>query len=439
MLKFPEPGDLVRVWRDGLILEGIVMPNTEFSSENILIIKLSNGYNVGVDLSKSRVEVIKERAYEVGKIPEPTTTSVRGSGEGKLKFISTGGTIASRVEYETGAVKPAINAEELIEMVPEYLEGFSTIEVLELYRLLSEDLTPSHWERISEEIFRSFESGADTVVVAHGTDTMGYTAAALAFSLQKLPAPVMLVGAQRSSDRPSTDSVINLKACAVIGKEAPFGEVVVVMHGSSSDSYVLAHRGVKVRKMHSSRRDAFQSINDVPLARVDFPSKKFVLINKKFIKRHTKEELTHLGKFSNKAALIKFYPNLDCSLIDYLIDRGMKGLVLEGTGLGHVRNACTPTISRAVGEGAIVVMTTQTLFGRVNMKVYTTGRKLIKAGVLPASDILPETAYVKLSWLLGNYPSDDAEELKQKFLTNYVNEFNPSHDEVHFPRWYHGG
>lgn len=438
VLKFPEPGDLVRIWKNGLILEGIVMPSTEFSSENILIVKLSNGYNIGVDISKSKVEVIKERAYEIGKIPEPTITSVRGSGEGKLKFISTGGTIASRVEYETGAVKPAINAKELIEMVPEYRESFSTIEVLELYRLLSEDLTPSHWEKISEEIFRSFKSGADTVIVAHGTDTMGYTAAALAFSLQKLPAPVMLVGAQRSSDRPSTDSVINLRACAIIGKEAPFGEVVVVMHGSPSDSYVLAHRGVKVRKMHSSRRDAFQSINDIPLARVDFPSKKFTLINNRFIRRHAEDELTHLGKFSDKVALIKFYPNLDCNLIDYLVDRGMKGLVLEGTGLGHVRNACIKTISRAVNEGTIVVMTTQTLFGRVNMKVYTTGRRLIRAGVLPASDILPETAYVKLSWLLGNYPRSDIKELKQKFLTNYANEFNPSHEEIHFPRWYHG-
>ena len=439
MLKFPEPGDLVRVWKNGLVLEGIVMPNTEFSSENILIIKLSNGYNIGVDVGKSRVEVLKERAYEVGKIPEPTTTSVKGSGIGKLKFISTGGTIASRVEYETGAVKPAINAEELIEMLPEYLESFSTIEVLELYRLLSEDLTPKHWGRISEEVFRSFENNADAVVIAHGTDTMGYTAAALAFSLQKLPAPVMLVGAQRSSDRPSTDSIINLKACAVIGKEAPFGEVVVVMHGSSSDSYVLAHRGVKVRKMHSSRRDAFQSINDKPLARVDFPSKKLTLINKRFIKRHTREELTHTSKFSEKAALIKFYPNLDCGLINYLIDKGVKGIVLEGSGLGHVRNACVPAISRAVDEGTLVVMTTQTLFGRVNMKVYTTGRKLIKAGVLPASDILPETAYVKLSWLLGNFPIDSLEELKRKFLVNYVNEFNPSHEKNHFPRWYHGG
>jgi len=437
--EFPSPGDLVRIWKDGLVLEGIVMPSTEFSSKNILIIKLSNGYNIGIDISKSKVEVLKERAYEVGKLPEPTSTYVKGSGKGWLKFISTGGTIASRVEYETGAVKPAINAEELVEMVPEYFESFSTVEVLELYRLLSEDLTPEHWENLSREIYNSFRGGAETVIVAHGTDTMSYTAAALSFSLQKLPAPIMLVGAQRSSDRPSTDSLINLKACAIIGKKAPFGEVVVVMHGSTNDSYVLAHRGVKVRKMHSSRRDAFQSINDVPLARVDFPSKNFTLLNRRYIKRYSTEELTFMGKFSRKASLIKFYPNLECELIDYLTDKGIKGIVLEGSGLGHVRNACISSISRAVEEGVLVVMTTQTLFGRVNMKVYTTGRKLIKAGVLPASDMLPETAYVKLSWLLGNFTSYDIKSLKEMFLTNYVNEFNPIHERYLFPRWFHGG
>ncbi len=438
MTEKPSPGDLVRVTKGGLVLEGIVMPSTEFSSRDTLVIKLSNGYNVGIDLRSAEVEILKERMYEVGKIPEPLETSVRGSGDMKMSFISTGGTIVSKVEYETGAVKPAITADELIEMVPEYRDSFSLIEVLELYRLLSEDLTPKEWSEISRVVYRKLRSGADAVVIAHGTDTMGYTASALAFSLRNLPTPVMLVGAQRSSDRPSTDSVLNLRACPIIAREAPFGEVVVVMHGSTSDTYVLSHRGVKVRKMHSSRRDAFQSINDIPLGRVDFPSGSFRLLNRRYLRRSSPSELELREEFSDKAALIKFYPGMDCELIDYLIDKGFRGIVIEGSGLGHVRNACIPSFVRAREEGVLVVMTTQTLFGRVNMKVYTTGRRLIEAGVISASDILPETAYVKMSWVLGNFGDRGLRELREKFLEDIAHEFNPRHELQHYPRWFHG-
>ncbi|MCD6340632.1 MAG: Glu-tRNA(Gln) amidotransferase subunit GatD, partial [Desulfurococcales archaeon] len=310
------------------------------------------------------------------------------------------------------------------------------LEVVELFRLLSEDLTPSHWSRIADEVAKKIESGVNGVIVAHGTDTMSYTAAALAFALRNLPCPVMLVGAQRSSDRPSTDSVLNLRACPVVAARAPFGEVTVVMHGHTSDSYVLVHRGVKVRKMHTSRRDAFQSINDVPLARIDFPERKFSLINRRYLPRSKPELFTAKTKFSEKVALIKAYPGFDCEIIDYLVDRGYEGIVIEGTGLGHIRGKCVEAIKRACEEGVIVVMTSQTLFGRVNMKVYTNGRKLILAGVIPGSDMLPEAAYAKLSWLLANVP--DRNEVKILMTHNLVNEINEIHDMNAYPRWYHG-
>ncbi len=434
----PKPGDLVRVKKGGIYLEGIVMPKTEFSSPNTIVLKLKNGYNLGIELDNAEVEVLEENVVDIGKIPSPTTTSVEGKGTLKMSFISTGGTIVSKVEYETGAVKPAITAKELIEMVPDFMDEASHIEVTELYRALSEDLTPADWERISYEAAKRIASGVDALVIAHGTDTMGLTAAALAFSLQNLPIPVMLVGAQRSSDRPSTDSVINLRACPVIAKKAPFGEIVVVMHGDTSDTYVLAHRGVKVRKMHTSKRDAFQSINDIPLAKVDFPNKEFTVLNSRYIKRSDPANFKHVGRFSDKAALLKFYPGMDCGLIDYLVDKGYRGIVLEGSGLGHIRSKCIESVRRAAEEGVLVAVTSQTLFGRINMKVYTNGRKLLEAGAISASDILPETAYVKLSWLLGNYGDRELRELKELFTTNLVNEINPFHDTRHYPRWYHG-
>ena len=433
-----KPGDRVRVRLRENVLEGIVMPKTEFSSPSTLIIKLPNGYNVGIDLEKAEVELVERGAVVVGGSPPLAKSKVSGEGDLRLSFLSTGGTIVSKVEYETGAVKPAITAEELIGMVPDFRDEASEIEVVELYRLLSEDLTPKHWERIGEEVAKRVEEGYDAVIIAHGTDTMGYTASALAFTLRNLPIPVMIVGAQRSSDRPSTDSVINLKATTSIARHAPFGEVCVVMHGDTSDTYVLAHRGVKVRKMHTSRRDAFQSINDVPLAKVTFPDKEFHLINRRYLPRREREEFRKVGRFSDKVFLLKFFPSMECGIIDYLVDKGFKGIVIEGTGLGHIRGSCVESVKRATEEDVVVAVTSQTLFGRVNMNVYTNGRKLIEAGAIPSSDMLPETAFVKLSWLIGTYPDKDSSEIASLYTTNMVNEMNPSLDMNHYPRWYHG-
>ncbi len=432
-----KPGDRVRVVKEGVVYEGIVLPKTEFSSEDVIILKLDNGYNVGLSVKDSQITVVSENVVDF-KIEEPSQTFFKGNGSLKISFLSTGGTIVSKVDYETGAVRPAITAAELVDMVPEFKNQVSELEVFEVYRLFSEDLTPKIWEDLSFEVAKRVKSGVNGVLIAHGTDTMTYTAAALAFSLRNLPVPIVIVGAQRSSDRPSTDAVLNLKASLKVFAEAPFGEVVVCMHGHISDEYVLVHRGVKVRKMHSSRRDAFQSINDIPLAKVIFPSMEFKLINNRYIPRARLEDFELINKFSDKVALIKFYPGFDCSLIDMLIDKGFKGLVFEGTGLGHVRNACVDSIARASESEVLTVMTTQTLFGRVNLNVYSTGRKLIKAGVIPAEDMLPEVAFVKLSWLLGSYNHLSIDEIKRLFLSNIANEINYRHEDFVYPRWYHG-
>ncbi|HDN75767.1 MAG TPA: Glu-tRNA(Gln) amidotransferase subunit GatD, partial [Acidilobales archaeon] len=363
-------------------------------------------------------------------------TVIEGKGDLKMAFLSAGGTIMSKVEYETGAVKPAINASELMDMVPEIVNIASYVEVEEIYRLLSENMTPKHWESIAQAIAEKFRKGAEAVILAHGTDTMSYTAAALAFALQRLPGPVILVGSQRSSDRPSSDAVLNLRGAVIAASKAPFGEVSVCMHGYTSDTYILIHRGVRVRKMHSSRRDAFQSINDLPLAKVIFPKGEFKLINSVYIPRSSRDRLEVRPKFSDRVFLLKAFPGIPCEIFDYLSDSGFKGIVIEGTGLGHIREDCVDNIRRAVEKGVIVVMTTQTLFGRVNMKVYTTGRKLIKVGVLSGDDMLPEVAYVKLSWLLGNF--NDLDKIKELFTTNLVMELGSIHTEDYFPRWYHG-
>lgn len=430
------PGDLVRITLNGQVLEGIVMPLTEFSSRDIVVIKLPNGYNVGVSLKGARIELLKDRYMDIGaQDSKANITHVKGSSDKLISVISTGGTIVSKVEYATGAVRPAITAEELLEFVPE-LKDLGSIEVIDLFRLLSENMTPEHWTTISVTVAEKLASGVDGVIVPHGTDTMSYTASALAFAVRNLPTPVVLVGSQRSSDRPSSDAAFNLLSAAITTISAPFGEVVIVMHGDISDNYSLVHRGVKARKMHSSRRDAFQTLNDVPLARVDYVAKRLVMISNKYLRRCMKEDLLVAPKFERKVALVKSYPGIDPEIIDYLVDRGYMGIVIEGTGLGHINESCIGSVRRAIEEGVVVVMTTQTLFGRVDMNVYTTGRRLLLAGVLPASDMLPETAYVKLSWLLGNF--NDLNEVRKLFLTNLVYEINEVHEDYLYPKWYHG-
>ncbi|MGC9209942.1 MAG: Glu-tRNA(Gln) amidotransferase subunit GatD [Acidilobus sp.] len=431
-----EPGDIVEVRRDdGSTFRGMLLPRSEFSGEDVVVVKLDNGYNVGVRLGpRSEVRVLRKGALarQPGEPVSLAEGEVRPPPE-KVMIIGTGGTIASRVDYETGAVHPYMDARELAASVPEIFR-YASVDVEQLMSIFSEDMTPREWERIADEVARRLSSGYEGVVVAHGTDTMAYTAAALSFVFHRgLTGPVALVGAQRSSDRPSSDSAFNLTAAVLVASKAPFGEVTVVMHGETGDTYALAHRGTKVRKMHSSRRDAFQSINDIPLAKVWPYEGKIEVLRNDY--RPRSSEVSPENGFDDRVALIKFYPGMTNEVIDFLVDKGYHGIVIEGTGFGHVANRLIESLRRAREEGVPIVITTQTLFGRVDLNVYSTGRRMLEAGVIPADDMLPETAYVKLSWVLRR--TRDLEEVRRLMLTNLAGELNPRHEVRLFPRWYH--
>ncbi|NPA05149.1 MAG: Glu-tRNA(Gln) amidotransferase subunit GatD [Crenarchaeota archaeon] len=436
-----KPGDLVEVSRpDGTRYRGVLMPRYALSGKPILVIKLDNGYNIGVRVTPgtrlrviaTREEVLKAARRSGAPAVIPLIEEQPPPGpKPRIMIIGTGGTIASKIEYETGAVKPAFSAEEILEAVPEI--GFiADIEAEVLFNILSENMRPELWEKIAERVARHIAEGFNGIVITHGTDTMAYTAAALSFALRGLPVPVALVGAQRSSDRPSSDAAFNLHAAVLFAAKADAAEVAVVMHGEPSDSYALAHRGTKVRKMHTSRRDAFQSINSTPLARI-VPKENKIEMLMKPLRRRGEEELRLENGFERKVALIKYYPGMYGEIIDVLVDKGYRGIVLEGTGLGHVGEWLIEPIKRAVEEGVAVVMTSQCLFGRVNMNVYTTGRKLIAAGVIPGGDMLPETAFVKLSWILHRV--HDLKEVRRIFLENLAGEYNPRLTLRLYPRW----
>jgi len=412
-----EAGDLLRVEKDGEIYEGILMPRSELGDDKHIVIKIRSGYNVGIRITpETRIEKKGTRAKPSFVPPPPPK---QRPDLPRVTIISTGGTIASRVDYRTGAVRPAISASDLYSIVPE-LSEMATIDTEILFSVFSEDLTPRHWAETAKTVAKHIEKGAQGIVITHGTDTMGYTAAALSFALQNLPVPVVLVGAQRSEDRPSSDAAENLIGAVQCAATAPFAEVVVAMHQTISDEAVAIHRGTKVRKLHTSRRDAFKTVNAELLARV--LNGKVVMLTDDFTPRRDDRRLVLKPEFEEKVALIKFYPGMNPKIINWHVEKGYRGIILEGTGLGHVRRKCFPSIRKAIENDVIVAMTSQCIWGRVNMNVYANGRDLLSIGVIPLGDMLAETALVKLMWILGQ--TRDLEEAKNLLTKNIAHEFS---------------
>jgi glutamyl-tRNA(Gln) amidotransferase subunit D len=403
-----DEGDLVEIEIAGRSFQGIVMPHHEFSGRDILTIKLENGYNIGLDLTKgASMKLI--RKGEMPKIDRDVEDKVQD--QACVSFISTGGTIASFVDYRTGAVHPALTSKELIFANPELTEHCDP-RARVLFSVLSENMTPRNWMRLAEEVAKELNSGATGVVVPHGTDTMGFTAAALSFMLKDLSGPVVLVGSQRSSDRPSSDAHLNLLGAVALAK-SDLGEVVVVMHDGPSDGRLAVHRGTKVRKMHSSRRDAFRSMNMAPLGHV--VGEEVELAGHR---RRAKGPVRVENRLEERVALLYFHPGMNPGLVLDVL-KHEKGLVLAGTGLGHVSTDIIEVL-RDLETMKPVVMTTQCLEGTVDLEVYSSGRDLMDTGVILGGDMLPETAYVKLMWVLGQ--TQDLEEVRRMMTTDVAGE-----------------
>jgi len=413
-----EVGDIIRVTSKGKTYEGILIPRAELGESTAVIVKIKSGYNIGVRVTP------EVKIEKVGKGSKPAFASPPKPKQNPnlphVLIISTGGTIASRVDYRTGAVRSAISASDLYGVVPE-LSDVARVDTEIAFSLYSENITQQHWKELAETVAKRIEAGIDGVVIAHGTDTMAYTSAALSFALQNLPIPIIVVGAQRSSDRPSSDAATNLIGAVKAAGEAPFAEVGLAMHEKVSDLDIVIHRGTKVRKCHTSRRDTFKSINGFPIARIR--DQHIVLLTNKYVRRDSKRKLVLKPNFCDKVALVKFYPGLDPAVIDWYVDRGARGILLEGSGLGHVSKFCFDSIKKAVAKGVVAALASQCIWGRVNMNVYDTGRDLLALGVIPTDDMFPETALVKLMWSLGQ--TDNPHEAVKLLKTNVAGEFSP--------------
>ncbi|TFG33463.1 Glu-tRNA(Gln) amidotransferase subunit GatD [Candidatus Thorarchaeota archaeon] len=416
-------GDTIRITKDGEEFTGVLMPRSQVGSDAAhIIIKLDSGYNIGLRLNQeSTIRRIKGGTRK-------RTTKVEDSMEKKnlprVSILSTGGTIASKVDYRTGAVNPALSAQDLYDTVPE-LENYANVHAKVIMSVLSENIAPSDWGNIARKVASEIQAGTDGVVIAHGTDTLGFTSAALSFALQNIPVPVVLVGSQRSSDRPSSDAAMNLIGAVNLATKADAAEVMVLMHGESGDSFLHAHRGTKVRKLHTSRRDAFQSVNEYPLFRVDEDS--VTELHPPLLRRNLERKIKLKAKFEEKVALLKTFPGIEGTLVENLIQTDYKGIVIEGTGLGHAPDSLQPSIKKAIDAGVVVAMTSQCIFGRTDMDVYRSGVELLDIGVVSCEDMLPETALVKLMWSLAN--SKDIENAKNLLLTPLAGEIDMRSEE----------
>ncbi|MDD5022749.1 MAG: Glu-tRNA(Gln) amidotransferase subunit GatD [Candidatus ainarchaeum sp.] len=410
-------GDRISVKKGKNSFEGILMPRA--GEKEIIVLKLDNGYNIGIDPKDAEFSLIEK--YKKKKEEKEQST------DGEISILGCGGTISSKVEYKTGAVYPLIKPKELLKVFPE-ISKISTIKTKSVFSLLSEDMTQDHWKIIGESVFDEINNGSKGVVLMHGTDTMHYTSAALSFMFSSLPVPVILVGAQRSSDRPSSDNRINL-INSVYAATKEIAEVMICMHAESSDNYCYLHRGTRVRKMHTSRRDAFKSINSLPLAISDFSNSKFEPLSEFKKRNNSKPSLD--SRINPNVALIQTYPGIKPEFIDSL--RSYDGVVIAATGLGNVpsnpfgdKNSkpILQNIRSLIDSGITVAIAPQTIYGRINLGVYSAGRILKETGVIgDGADWTPETAFVKMCFVLGREKKPEKiRELMMKNLTGEISE-----------------
>jgi glutamyl-tRNA(Gln) amidotransferase subunit D len=420
----------VRVWGQIEVdttrgkFKGTVLPRAENDDDQHIVIKVSTGYNIGVDIKT--IKDMKEVGYSKANYKIPEKEFPYSEDLPNVKLIGTGGTIASRLDYRTGAVIPAFSPGELYGAVPE-LADICNITTEKIFAVFSENMGPTQYIALAKAIGKEIENGIDGIIVGHGTDTLHHTASALTYMVQDSPVPIILVGSQRSSDRPSSDAALNLMHAAYAAGHSDIAEVLVSMFGPTSDEYGFLHRGTRVRKMHSSYRSTFRTIGDIPLATVT--RKEVKLLKPHYNHRRSDRKVKITPYFNDKISIVYYYPSMKPDIIDSLIDNDYKGIIIAGTGLGHVNKPLYPALKRAFDKGIHIFMTVQTLWGYTHMFVYDTGRDLMANGVVPAMNMLPEAAWTKLGWILGQ--TDDPKKVKEMMLT-------PISDDITFREPYNG-
>jgi glutamyl-tRNA(Gln) amidotransferase subunit D len=406
-------GDSVKILAD-ITYAGIIMPRYEHHDDKHVVLKLKSGYNIGLEIEK--VEKIEKMPLS-GKIVERNENVKKDEKMPDILLLSTGGTIASKIDYRTGAVTPVLTAEELNASVPE-IAMIANIDAKVLFSEYSENIMPEHWLKLAETIKKYSKSRYSGIIIAHGTDTMHYTSAYLSFALAGFPIPIALVGSQRSSDRASSDAALNLIGATKFLTKCKTNGIYIVMHQDENDEVIACHLGTRVRKNHTSKRGAFQTVGNEPA---------FLVLNDKI---HNSSEMSYFTtkkfepkiKLNEKVALVKYHPGYNPDILKNIINSGYKAIIFEGTGLGHIGKNMYSTVMMAHQKGIFMGMTSQCIDGRVRMTVYESGRDLLDLGIVPLENMIPEIALVKLMWATGN--TENYDEIKEIMLNKIASEFS---------------
>ncbi|MFH1452100.1 MAG: Glu-tRNA(Gln) amidotransferase subunit GatD, partial [archaeon] len=391
----------------------------------IILLKLVSGYNIGIRenqiIDAKVIEKLKPSEEKIFKQEKNETLK-------NVALIITGGTISSRLDAKTGAVIPT-DAEEILNIAPEIKKICNITKIAKPFLKFSENMNHLDWEKLAKtcEKFLNDEN-IDGIILTQGTDFLHYTASALSFFIKNLNKPIAITYSQRSIDRGSTDANLNL-ICSAKYAVSDIAEIAIVGHKNTNDNVCLAMPATKTRKMHTSRRDAFKIINDKPIAEIT-PTE--IKILKEFNARNKNLKPKVDTKYSNKVASIKIHPGQDPEILEHYQKLGYGGIVLEIAGIGQVPGKNSgknwlPKIKKVIQNGLTVVATAQTIYGRLNPNIYSTGRELEKTGIIFLEDMLSETALVKLSWILG-HPGWKSK-IKEKMLENISNEFNERIEE----------
>lgn len=395
---------------DNKTLSGIIISEKANSKKDLeLTIKLDSGYNLVV-LKKDLKILTQEENKEANKQKEQAQSKVAKNTLPTIRILNTGGTIASKVDYSTGAVISSFSAHDIHTLFPE-LQTLANVESELVWNISSEMMRFNHWNILAKAVNQAIKDKVKGVIIGHGTDTLHMSAAALAFALENCPIPVIFVGSQRSSDRPSSDAASNLLCATKFILETHFQGVAICMHETVENDTCAILPATRTRKMHSSRRDAFRAINDKAFATISYPQltitkhKEYPTTKNPFSLRLFNEKL--------KIGLCKIHPHMFSEELS--VYKNFDGLVLELTGMGHAPTQATDEYNKEnanimkeiceLTKKIPVCGAPQTIYGRIDMNVYTPGRELIAAGILgQGCDMTPETAFVKLAWLLSNEP-----------------------------------
>jgi len=407
---------------------GIIMPCHD---ESILMLKLKSGYNIGIKKNNIKdIEVLKNTQKKTEPIAREKLIPDRDKMT--ISILHTGGTIASKVDYKTGGVVSKFTAEEILNMFPE-LKDVANIKSRLISNMASDDMRFQHYNVMVQAIEQEIEGGCDGIILTQGTDTLHYTAAALSFMLENLNIPVLVVGSQRSSDRGSSDAAMNLVSAAHFIHNSDFAGVAVCMHEGNNDDACTIIQSVNARKMHTSRRDAFKSVNKPAIASITYPQGNITYLGDVYYKRSKETKPLTVRTFNEelKVGMLFVHPHMSVSEFSHY--EGYDGLVILGTGLGHCpisaidghtkEHEIIRTTLRTLAMKIPIVITSQTIFGRVDMNVYAPGRELNAMGVLGNyCDMTPECAFIKLAYLLSNYEKEEVKALFNQNLRGEISE-----------------